>query len=721
MQPANNPAYGAAIKQARLDLQGVGKAVTALFATQKDRLLLWIPVFFAVGIGLYFSLRFEPPVVAALPFVLMGLTALLLFKDRREESVPYAVGWLICLFVFTVSSGFLAAQLRTQQLQAPVLEREIGPVGLTGIIRNIERLEGGKGNRVILGHVDIENLAASKTPAQIRIKLHDGSNVAIGDKIKVLAGLNPPSAPVMPGSFDFQRYAYFKQIGAFGFAYREPEILTQAPDRSFNIFISGLRQDIITRIEKILPYPEASFAVTMLTGQRSTITEEDWEAMRSSGLAHMLAISGLHVGLIAGVIFFLSRLLMALSPRLALYHPIKKYAALIAFTGALGYTLLVGASIPTQRALIMTGIALFAIILDRDAISLRLAAIAAFAVLLISPEALFSAGFQMSFAAVIGLIAFYEAVRPYWSRWHSRAGWGRRIGLYMLGISMTTVIATLATAPFSIYHFQHFAPYSLPANLVAVPVMGFVVMPSVVLTLLLLPFGLESVGLAIMGKGISLILHIAHDVAAAPGAALLVPAWPFTAFMIIICSALFFVLWQGHLRFITVAGILISVFIIINHKQDDIIITSSSDLVTLQNGNGLYISSTRHDRFSSEVIARHYGYKEQYVKRFPLEGYLKDEDAIKCGELGCRLKHKGKKIALSYEQQALESDCKWSDILISKHPVKDWNCSANIIIDTFDLWREGGHSLRIVPATGEIFLNSVAKYRGQRPWTVNNR
>lgn len=369
----------------------------------------------------------------------------------------------------------------------------------------------------------------------------------------------------------------------------------------------------------------------------------------------------------------------------------------------------------------MTGIALFAIILDRDAISLRLAAIAAFVVLLISPESLFSAGFQMSFAAVIGLIAFYEAIRPYWSGWHSRAGWGRRLALYMLGICMTTVIATIATAPFSIYHFQHFAPYSLPANLVAVPVMGFIVMPSVVLTLLLFPFGLEAIGLALMGKGISFILHIAHDVAAAPGAALLVPAWPFAAFVTIVGSALFLVLWKGHLRFISFLGMIISLFIISIHKQEDIIISSSSDLVTLRNENGLYISSSRSDRFSAEVIARHFGHEEQDVKKFPLEGELKTESDIKCGEYGCRLRYKGKKIALPYEQQALKNDCEWSDILISKHPVSDWKCSSNIIIDKFDLWREGAHSLRISPETGEVLLDTVAKHRGKRPWTVHNR
>lgn len=723
MQPANYPAYEIKPKQVRFRPHRFEDALAAAFALQKDRLVLWLPVFFALGIGFYFSLRTEPPFIMSAPFLCAGfLGSALLWGVREKRPLLYGA-WLVSFMTLVITGGFFTAQIRTHHVKTPVLAKEAGPVEVTGTIENIERLEAGKGNRIILINVDIEKMPQKDTPSRVRIKLHDGGHVDIGDKVSLLAGLNPPSAPVAPDAFDFQRYAYFEKIGAFGFAYRDPEILEKAPVSSFSGYLAGLRQSITSRIEKHLPYPEASFAMTMLTGQRSSITEEDWEAMRSSGLAHMLAISGLHVGLVAAVIFFTSRLFMASFPTLALRHPIKKYAAVIAFAGALGYTLLVGASIPTQRALIMTGVTLFAIILDRSAISLRLAAIAAFIVLLLTPEALFGAGFQMSFAAVTGLIAFYEAIRPYWSGWHSRAGWGKRILLYIFGTAMTTVIATIATAPFSIYHFQHFAPYSLPANLIAVPVMGFIVMPSVVLTLLLLPVKLEFIGLGIMEQGIKFILDIAHDVASVPGAAMLVPAWPQAALLTVIAGSLFLVLWKGHIRFISLATIMLVFFIIYNHKQPDIIISSSGELILFNdNDTDLHISSRLHDRFNAEVIARRFGKEKENLIKFPSEGALYNGNLMKCGEHGCRLVHKGHKIALSYTAYAQESDCEWADILISKNPVTDWECNANTIIDKFDLWRNGAHALWMdTEKEGGFTVKNIAATRGQRPWTVHNR
>lgn len=692
------------------------------FSLQKDRFALWLPVFFACGIGLYFSLRFEPPFISSIPFIMAGAFGTGLLWNNRNSKTIFYTAWLMSCILLTMSSGFLAAQIRTDAVKMPVLEKETGPVEVIGIIKTIERLEGGKGNRIILKKTDIENLPDRKTPDRVRIKLHSGDNLKVGDKVTMLAGLNPPSAPVAPGAFDFQRYAYFEKIGAFGFAYRNPEIIEESDLSFFISSFSKLRQNIMLRIENALPYPEASFAITMLTGQRSTITEDDWEAMRSAGLAHMLAISGLHVGLIAGVLFFFSRLVMAAFPKLALRHPIKKYAALIAFSGALGYTLLVGGSIPTQRALIMTGIALLAIVLDREAISLRLAAIAAFVVLFMTPEALLGAGFQMSFAAVIGLIAFYEAIRPYWSKWYSRAGWFRRILLYFMGVCMTTVIATIATAPFSIYHFQHLAPFSLPANLVAVPIMGFIVMPAVVLSLILMPFGLEWVGLKIMGGGISAILEIAHDVAELPGAALLIPVWPVSAFLLIVGSALFLVLWKGHLRFMVLAPFVVSLFIIYQYKQPDIIISSSIELAIVRSHDTkVYISSRMHDRFTADVISRRFGKENEEVIKFPLEGRLYNKDLITCGEHGCRINKSGQKIALSYDEYAHKNDCIWADILISKNPISNWNCKANIVIDKFDFWKNGAYALWIDTNSNHVRVENVAQLRGKRPWTGNNR
>ena len=199
--------------------------------------------------------------------------------------------------------------------------------------------------------------------------------------------------------------------------------------------------------------------------------------MRDSGLAHLLAISGLHVGLIAGWLFFVLRFLLALVPALALRAPIKKWAAATALIGAFGYLLLTGGTVPTQRAFLMLGLVMLAVMLDRVAISFRLLAWAAVAVLLWAPESLLSVSFQMSFAAVVGLIAIYEGLGPVMVRWRSNRGLGKRLWLYLGAVLLTTLVASLATSPYALFHFNRVAMYGLAGNLLAVPLTALWVMP----------------------------------------------------------------------------------------------------------------------------------------------------------------------------------------------------------------------------------------------------
>ncbi len=495
-------------------------------AAQKDAVILWLPVFLAMGIGLYFASPFEPPVALGGAVWLLSAVVFFFLFPVRQNSAALMGGWLLLCFTLCVATGFMAAQLRLLAVKEPLLEKEIGPVMVEGRVADIDLLEPGMGSRMVLEDVAIEKRAADQTPHRVRLKVHDDRGLAVGTRVRVLAHLNPPSAPVAPGAFDFQRYAYFQKIGAFGFAFEAPEVIG-APERNgFWAAVDRLRQSIAGRIEAHMPYPQAAFAMALMTGERSAIAEDDWEAIRAAGLAHMLAISGLHIGIVAGMMFFFSRLVMAAWPRLALYHPIKKYAAVFAFAGALVYTILAGASVSTVRALFMTGVVLFAIIVDRMPFSLRTVALAALIILLLKPESLFSAGFQMSFAAVTALIFFYETVKPWWSGMYRGGAWPRRTGMYFAGVILTTLVAGSAVAPFSLFHFQQYPMYDIPANILAGPLMAFLIMPSVLLTFFTMPLGLEGLSLTPLDWGISGLLYIARDVAALPNATWNPPGWP---------------------------------------------------------------------------------------------------------------------------------------------------------------------------------------------------
>ncbi len=442
-----------------------------LAASQRDRWPLWTPVLFGAGIALYFSLRFEPSPWWAVSALACSLGAAVAYRHAVNSRVVFVA---MALF----AGGFLVAQQQTHRVAAPVLEKPIKVTVVTGQVVQLER--GLKGPRVILDRPVVRRLDPAATPARIRLRLRRGDDVDVGDRISVLARLSPPPAPAMPGAYDFQRRAWFARIGAVGFAlgHVKAAVGTAESDGAGAVLIglAKLRQAMADRIRGVLPAENGAVAAALIVGDRSAIPEETVQALRDSGLAHLLAISGLHLGLVATILFFSVRLMLALCEPVALRLPIKKIAALAALAGAFIYLLLAGATVPTQRAFIMTGIVLFAVLVDRTAVSLRLVAWAAMIVLTLSPEVLLSASFQMSFAAVVALVAVYEALREPLRDWLRGSGPGRKLAFYFIGVAISTIVAGAATGLIALHHFGRITQFGLVANLAAIPVASFWIM-----------------------------------------------------------------------------------------------------------------------------------------------------------------------------------------------------------------------------------------------------
>ena len=376
----------------------------------------------------------------------------------------------------------------------------------------------------------------------------------------------PPPRPAAPGAFDFARFAYFQGLGAVGFALGDARRIAPSgqdgpPNESIDApsgSMERLRYAIAERIRAALTGERGAVAVALITGFREGIPESVEQNMRDSGLAHLLAISGLHVGLVAGTVFLLVRGGCALVPAIALRWPIKKWAAVSAAAVAFGYLFLAGATEPTQRAFLMLLITVIGICLDRGSISMRLVAWAALFILLLSPESLLSVSFQLSFAAVTALVAVYETItaRREWAanepaRVQSA---GSRFPRYALQLGLSSMIATLATAPFALYHFNRVAGYGLLANLAAVPLTAFVIMPLGLLAVFLMPLGLEAGPLYLMGQGIGAVLWVARQVASLPGAATLVPAFPHWGLVAVTLGGLWLCIWRGPWRWLGLAG-----------------------------------------------------------------------------------------------------------------------------------------------------------------------
>lgn len=673
---------------------------------QRDQLFLWSPVFLAFGIGLYFSLPAEPPFIigAFALMILVSITALL-YPARHH---CYAL-WLPIAAIGLIATGFFASQLRTAIVMTPMLEKKLGPVDVIGTIKRIEYLDAGEGARLVLSSLEIEDLQAEQTPRIVRLKVRDPEGFQVGQRIQALAQLHPPSGPAVPGGFDFQRHSFFQSIGAVGFIYSKPEILEEAHRLWAFEAIEHLRQSITQHV--LLTDFEQSKAViaALMVGSRKAISEEDNEAMRDSGLAHMLAISGLHVGLVAGLLFFFMRAGMALFERFALHHPIKKYAAFIALIGAVFYMLLAGATVPTQRAVLMTGVVLIAVLIGRTAISMRLVAFAAMVVLLLSPEALLSVSFQLSFAAVIALVFAYDCVRDRWSRWVSHAGISRKIALYFLGVCMTSIVAEIAVSPFTLFHFQQMTIYGLLANMVAMPLLAFVIMPAAVGALLLMPLGLDIPFLWVMDFGIRAILETAHFVSDLPGALILTPSLPSSALALFGLGFIGFVLWRGWARVLFLLLPALSLLQVLHHNQYDIYISSDHKLISYYKNKELNISSIRSGKFTREIWERASGVGEGASQKWPKE-------SRDCGEQGCYVRLKGQRVAFSYKAYTHPQDCAWADILVAFEPVQLENCAAPVVIDKFDTWEYGAHAVKIEEGTGAIHVHRTADARGKRPW-----
>lgn len=683
---------------------------------QKNSLFLWSPFFLAIGIALYFTLRVEPPYVFGLAFVLGSGGAVLATFRRRDNTERERLKFLMAFMIFLIGVGFAAAQVRTALVYTPMLNKALGPVNLIGTVERVEPQGLGKGSRIVLSNLDIERLEPDETPRKVRLKLYKDEGILSGQRIKVLAKLNPPSAPVSPGAFDFQRYAFFKGLGAVGFIYNQPEILKEASGHSH--FWAKARERLSQRVEGQLEGRQGAIANALMTGQRGSIEKQDIQAMRDAGLAHLLAISGMHVGMIVGVLFFFSRLFMAAIPHMALHYPIKKYAAVFALVGAIFYTLIVGATIPTQRALMMSGLVLIAIILDRTAISLRLVALAAFVVLFFSPESLVSVSFQMSFAAVVALVCFYERISPYWVKLYSKAGFIRRATLYLAGVILTTLVAGFATGFFALYHFQTFALYGTIANIISVPIMAFIVMPALLLAYLLMPIGLEGFALDVAGYGISWILASAHWTANMDGAVSRFVSFPFFPFVIIVICLWCMCLWRGALNRIALTIACLAGLSLIIVKQPTIQISSDYKLVSVRDDNGhIIVSSGRQDRYTADNWLRRNGQNATEKLTFPKEGKLYDDLNFRCDVFGCRGEIEGTKVAYSKSLKSIQDDCLWADLILSENPVSRRDCKAEKVVDRFDVWRNGSHAIWL--NNGTIKIETDQKTRGTRPW--NNR
>lgn len=565
--------------------------LSGLREAERLTLILWSPAAISIGIGAYFALKVEPPLWL---FAALGAGAVLVLCATRVLRRPSAAITLVCL----VAMGAATAKWQVERVAAPILAQDVyGPV--SGRFVGLDRSSTNR-MRILLDEVHIPGLSALETPAYVRIVLAhppQGGVLAPGQRVMLTARLSAPGEPVEPGGFDFRRHAWFLRLGATGFT-GTPVVMERPPGPTDpDLAIFALRRSMAEALIREMPARTGGFAAAILTGDRSGVDPADLEDLRNSNLAHLLAISGLHMGLLTGAVFLSMRILLLAMPRIGQRLPAKKIAAICGIGAGAAYLALSGGSVATQRAFIMVAVVFLAVLFDRPALTLRAVALAGAILLITQPAMLLSAGFQMSFAATTALIAAYG--------WFSTLGWWRGAPApvrFLLGLLMTSAIAGAATAPFGAFHFNRLPLYGLIANLAAVPVMGFLVMPASLLALIAWPFGQQGAALWVMDLGIAHILAVASWVSALEGAALHVAQGPtITLALIGLGGWALAVAGSRTLRGAGVLGVVAGIALWATSQRPDILVAPMGQLVGIMGPDGRALDRGRGGGFPAQI------------------------------------------------------------------------------------------------------------------------
>jgi competence protein ComEC len=670
------------------------------------RLLPWVPVAFGTGIALYFAADHEPVLsVAAIAATGLCLAAFLL---RRQKIFP------IVVMIAAIAAGFAVATWKTARVAHGVLARPMYSVSLSGFVETRDIRE--RTDRFVLRVAQMESPRSQIKLERVRLSVRKGTAPAVGSFVELKARLQPPLSPSRPGSYDFGRDMYFQGIGASGFVTGAIKTVAAPGSGGWSLryaaFMQGLRDAIDARIRTTLDGDKRAIATALLTGRRDAISPPVNDAMFISGLGHVLSISGYHMAVVAGVVFFAVRALLALIPGLTVGFPIKKWSAAAALAAAAFYLLLSGAEVATQRSFFMTAVVLIAVMVDRRAVTFRTLAVAAMIVLTIAPEALVHPSFQMSFAATLGLVALVQIGMPRLlaspdnSATARMALWG---GREIAMLALVSLVAGLATTPYAAFHFHRITPYGVAANLAAMPVVSVVVMPAGLLGLVAMPFGFDGVFWWIMGIGIDWMIAVTQWVAGLPGAIGRMAAFGIGPLIAASVGIILLGLLRTPLRWSGAAVLVLAVVWALAVPQPDILISGDGHNVGVRGRDGrLHLMRTAKDAFVvKEWLAA------DADARQPADSSL--AEGVSCDEAGCVTQMAdGAMVALALRPDALADDCERASLVVTARPAPP-SCPAPVI-DQDRLRRQGAMALR---RTRDGFAVDANKPKGvDRPWSA---
>jgi len=672
-----------------------------LLEAERAQLPPWFVVSFGTGIAAWFGLN-EPGqwasflcVAAALSFVGFGL---------GSGWAGRAIGW----FALAAALGCGLVWARASWVELPKIERPV-VAEVSGRVESVDHLAARDTVRLMIAPRN------AKLPPRVRVSIDEDkfpTGIAAGAEVSVRARLAPPPPMALPGTYDFARDAWFRGIGAVGKSMGDVRVDKAAEPGGLDRVRTGLREHIASRLGE----GSAGIAVALATGDQNAVDEEDADAMRRSGLTHLLSVSGLHIAAVVAFAMLLSLRLLALSERLALRFNLVLVSAGVAAMAGIAYTILTGAQVPTVRSCVAAVLILAGIALGRDAISLRLVATGALVVLVFRPEALAGASFQMSFAAVTAIVALHS------TRWSARLFQRREEALpaRMLRAGFATVATGLAVEaaliPLALYHFHRSGLYGVAANIVAIPLTTFVIMPLEAGALLLDAIGWGKPLWLLCGLALDLLLRIAHAVASAEGAVAMLPSMPGWSFGLIVAGGIWLCLWTKRWRLLGVAPFLVGATGAALSPSPDVLVTGDGRHLAVVGADGTpLILRDRAGDYVRDLLAEASGFDGDPAElgSKPFSDCSNDACVAVVDEEGAQWRILATRSAYRIDWDQLTRACSEADIVVSDRRLPRGCEPRWLRLDPETLSRSGGLAIHL---SNEPRVDTVADRVGHHPW-----
>jgi competence protein ComEC len=687
---------------------GLDHRLEARFDRERDQLPLWLPVGLGLGAAAWFAL---PDSRAWTAFGLAAAAGVL-----APAAVAPGTRWgrALAIFCFAALLGCLNIWAKAERVAAPRLER----ARMAEFAATVESVQSLPARQAV--RLTVRPVGKAPLPPRLRINLDEGRAVPglePGATVRLRAWLMPPAPAALPGAYDFARAAWFQGIGGTGRAVGAVTVVAPAGAQGWRARIAAWRQGLADHVRARLAGSEGGVAAALATGDQGGIAEQDAEAMRRSGLAHLLSVSGLHLTAVVGVVMLLTLKLLALSPTLALRFRLVLVAAGAGALAGLAYTLLTGAEVPTVRACIAAILILLGIAMGREALTLRLVAVGALVVLVLWPESLPGPSFQLSFAAITAIVVLHDHPRIRALLARRDEGIVQKAGRGLLALVLTGLAVEAALAPIALFHFHRTGLYGAFANIVAIPLTTFVIMPLEALALLFDLAGLGAPFWWSAGQALYGLLVLARTTATAPGAVLMTPSVPGGAFALIIAGGLWICLWRTRWRRWGLVPLAAGSVWAMATPPPDLLVTGDGRHLALRTAGGeVAILRGRAGDYVRDLVSEASAVETGLVELEHLPGAVCSPDfcAAEIGRQGARWRILATRSNRFVDFEPLKRACASADIVISDRRLPGTCVPRWLKADRALLARTGGLAITLGRRPA---VTTVAEQAGAHPWT----